>query len=234
MSGLADRNQFNAWRWCRIVCLSILVTVCTLFLFGWYIGAMDAPKSALNTDELPFYTQQNLQPRWDRWASWQQIAHFSLNDQYGHAIDETVFLSGPSFVGFFYGGCTSLCPVSLEVLRELQGQIAKVPGASQPRFLMMTVTPEIDDVRSLSEYSRRLNLPGDWHMLTGMRAEVKRLANSLLTDMEARTSNGEPLHGQRAFLVDKKGRIRGIYAANSLLEMHRMQADYERLMPLGY
>ncbi len=58
----------------------------------------------------------------------------------------------------------------------------------------------------------------------------RNLARSLQTDIQLRAANGEPLHGQRALLLDQEGRIRGVYDASSLIELRRMASDYRRLL----
>jgi cytochrome oxidase Cu insertion factor (SCO1/SenC/PrrC family) len=218
-----------------------------LLLTGWLTGAMDGPQNALNNPELPFYTQKNLRPRWDRWASMQQVASFTLQNQREQAVDASLFRRKPTFVGFFYAGCVTLCPISLEVLQQLQAKIGKASGTAStistaaaaaagrasgqtmPQFVLLTITPEFDDAKTLAAYAKRLKLPADWMLLTGKPQQVLRLADSLNTDISARDANGEPLHGQRAFLLDTQGRVRGIYDATSMTEMLRMQNDWQRL-----
>ncbi|MFZ6873820.1 SCO family protein [Undibacterium sp. Di27W] len=209
--------------------LSLLILVTTTLSLGWLTGAFAGPQNALNNDRLPYYYQQNLQAHWDTWASWQRIARFSLVNQHGQEVDQTLLHHQPSFIGFFYAGCVTLCPISLEVLRELQTQTGRKKLMS-PQFIMLTVTPEQDDASTMAAYAKKLKLPNDWTLLTGSSQQMQKLTASLMTDINLRTSNGEPLHGQRAFLLDARARIRGIYDASSMLEMRRMIRDYESLL----
>jgi protein SCO1/2 len=209
--------------------LSMLSFIATVVTLGWLTGAFAAPQNALNNDKLPYYYQQDLQAHWDTWASLQRIARFELINQHAQEVDHSLLRGKASFVGFFYAGCVTLCPISLEVMRELQTQI-KQKSIATPQFILLTVTPEQDDAKTMAAYAQKLKLPADWNMLTGNSRQMQKLTTSLMTDINARASNGEPLHGQRAFLIDAMARIRGIYDASSMLEMRRMAGDYERLM----
>jgi cytochrome oxidase Cu insertion factor (SCO1/SenC/PrrC family) len=226
---LANRYvQVLAWLAVLLAAILILASI-----LGWLTGAFDGPQNALNNTRLPYYFQMNLQPRWDKWASWQRVSDFSLVSQHAQPVNETLFQAKPSFVGFFYAGCVTLCPISLEVLRELQSQLASKVIAI-PQFVMLTVTPEQDDAKSMAVYSQRLKLPENCLMLSGQRKQMQKFTNSLMTDIQTRSINGEPLHGQRAFLLDNKARVRGIYDASSMIEIRRMVRDYERLLENEY
>lgn len=218
-------------RWRASAARAILaLLLLSVLLLGWLTGAMDGPQSALNNAALPFYRDPSLQPRWDLWSSWQRTARFSLIDQHQRAIDQSILERGPSVIGFFYTGCVSLCPISLEVLRGLENLLRKDPGGALPHFLLLTVNPEFDSAPALSDYAKRLSLPPDWTLATGKSSEVYGLANSLLSDIRTPASGGEPPHAQRAFLLDAGRRIRGVYDASSMPEMTRMAADYRRLI----
>ncbi len=226
----APANRYKTIRlFLHMLLAALLFLTFTLLLLGWLTGAIAGPQTALNNDRLPYYVQNTWQPRWDNYASWQHVSNFSLLDQHARPVEATVLQGKPSFIGFFYAGCVTLCPISLEVLRELQNQIV-AKNCIPPQFVLLTVTPEQDDANALANYAQRLKLPADWLMLTGQRQQMQKLTTSLMTDIDVRAANGEPLHGQRVFLLDTQARIRGIYNASSMTEMRRMAGDYERLL----
>lgn len=219
--------RFKPWRLALVVSLVLLPAA---LLLGWLTGAMDGQQSAMNNAALPYYSDASLRPRWDRWASWRSTARFSLIDDRGRDVDQGVLEQRPTVLGFFYAGCVSICPVSLEVLRGLDNTLAKVPGLKRPQFMLLTVTPEQDTPKVLADYARRLQLPSDWKLATGQPSQVYGLALSLLSDIQTPAVGGEPPHAQRAFLLDTRRRIRGVYDAGSMLEMARMASDYQRLL----
>ncbi|MFZ6845460.1 SCO family protein [Undibacterium sp. RuTC16W] len=209
--------------------LLLLAVLAAVVLAAYVTGAFQSQQHALNYDSLPFYHTADFQPRWDKWSSWQRTVKFDLIDQHGEPMSQNMLEKRPSFVGFFYAGCVSLCPVSLEVLRELNRIVVAGGTGVQPQFLLLTVNPELDGAGQLADYAKRLQLPANWSLLTGNSKELERFAHSLKTDIRLRESNGEPVHGGRVFLLDTDRRIRGVYDASSTIELLRMRADFERL-----
>lgn len=209
--------------------LLLLAVLAAVVLAAYVTGAFHSQQHALNYDSLPFYHTADFQPRWDKWSSWQRTAKFDLINQHGEPLSQNVLEKRPSFVGFFYAGCVSLCPVSLEVLRELNRIIVASGAGVKPQFLLLTVNPELDGAGQLADYAKRLQLPENWSLLTGNPKELDHFARSLKTDIRLRERNGEPLHGGRVFLLDTDRRIRGVYDTSSTTELLRMRADLERL-----
>lgn len=222
--------RVNFRRFFKLLAVIGVFLILLVTLLAWLTGAMDGRQSAMNNTALPFYSDPSLRPRWDRWASWQSTARFSLLDERGQDVDQALLEKSPTIIGFFYAGCVSICPVSLEVLRGLDTMLEKNLGLTQPQFVLLTVTPEIDTPSALSNYAQRLRLPKDWHLMTGKPAQMHRLALSLLSDIRTPALGGEPPHAQRAFLLDTHRRIRGVYDASSMVEMVRMASDYQRLL----
>ncbi len=201
---------------------------------GWLTGAADAAsQNALAHDALPFYGDASLRPRWDTWASWQRTAAFALDSQHDRPVTEQDMAGHATVLGFFYAGCVTTCPVSTQLLRLLDTQLHGEGGpaaAAPPRFVLLSLTPELDRPRDLAGYAERLQLPAGWTLLTGTPAGMGRLTASLWTDTSLRLPGGEPLHAERVFLLDGKRRIRGIYTAASTVEMRRLANDYRRLL----
>lgn len=200
---------------------------------GWLTGAADAAtQNALARSTLPFYSDASLRPRWDTWASWQHTAAFRLDSQHGRAMTEQDIAGRATVLGFFYAGCATSCPVSTQLLRLLDAQLraaGSTPDAAAPRFVLLSLTPELDRPHDLAGYAGRLQLPADWTLLTGLPAAMDRLTASLWTDTRMRLSGGEPLHAERVFLLDGRRRVRGVYTADSTVEMRRLALDYQRL-----
>ncbi|MBV8635078.1 MAG: SCO family protein, partial [Burkholderiaceae bacterium] len=92
--------------------------------------APEPPENALMYDSLPFYVKADLLPRW-RGANHRHIEDMALIDQNGKSFNETVFRQGPTVVNFFYGGCTTVCPVSMELLSLTRKDL----GSEAPNFL---------------------------------------------------------------------------------------------------
>ncbi|WP_159445468.1 SCO family protein [Rhizobacter sp. OV335] len=184
------------------------------------------PDSILAHDTLPFYASADLRPRWDRVSSVLQVDGFEFTDQRKTAVDDRLLDSGPTVVNLFFAGCVSVCPVSMDLLRTLQANL----GSQAPRFVSLTVSPLTDDVRALADYAGKFVLPKDWVLLTGHPQAVEAWARrSLYSDITKIGPDGLPPHTERAFLIDRGHRIRGIYDARSPHEMVRLRYDIARL-----
>lgn len=178
--------------------------------------------SALDHDELPFYSQADLMPRWDMLSRWHGVGPVALTEASGKALGAEMFAKGPTIVSFFWAGCATACPGSIELLRGMKG------GA---RVLLITDQPLTDTVSVLADYRRRLNLPAEWQLATGRPDAIYGFASrSLFTDVEARGANGIPRHTEINYLIDRRGRLRGIYDAHSPADAIRLQTDVERLL----
>lgn len=223
----ANPVRYHCVRWALLCLMALILTAVAV---GWAKGVMNGPQNALNNDSLPYYRDASLRPRWDRWASWHHTARFSLTGDRGQIVDQNTLEKKPTVVGFFYGGCISVCPVSLEALRKLNDALGKTHGAAAPQFLLISATPDDDTPKTLAAYAQRLHLPTDWILATGKSSEVHGLASSLMSDVRRPAGGGEPPHLQRAFLLDMQRRIRGVYDAGSMTEMRRMANDYQRLV----
>ena len=184
------------------------------------------PDSILAHDTLPYYAAADLQPRWDRVSSVLRVGGFEFTDHRKAAVDDRLLDHGPTVVNLFFAGCVSVCPVSMDLLRTLQANL----GAQAPQFVSLTVSPLTDDVRALADYAGKFGLPKDWVLLTGEPKHVEAWArHSLYSDITTIGPDGLPPHTERAFLIDRKHRIRGIYDARSPHEMVRLRYDVARL-----
>jgi protein SCO1 len=210
----------------RLLCIAIAVVAAAAAATTMHRAQnLQATESALMYDTLPFYTKSDLLPRW-RGAGDRRIGSFSLRDQHNDLVSQHVFEHGPTVVNFFFTGCATVCPVSMELLNLTRKDLA----GEAPAFLSISVTPLSDDPATLAAYARRIDLPDDWHLATGVPREVFALAqNDLLTDIATPGPDGQPPHTERALLVDTMGRIRGIYNANQAVDLMRLRYDLRRL-----
>jgi cytochrome oxidase Cu insertion factor (SCO1/SenC/PrrC family) len=213
----------------RTLFAALAASAVVILTLGVLTGAFDGPQSALNNDALPFYSKLDMRPRWDRWSSWQHTARFTLVDQRRASFDQGLLERKPSVVGFFFVGCSSVCPISVEVLREFDSMLGKQPLAGRPQILLLSTTPEFDTPDALADYAKRLQLPPDWILATGQPHDIDRLAASLLSDVRTPALGAEPEHTKHLFLLDQERRVRGVYDAGSLVDLRRMASDFARV-----
>lgn len=211
----------------RATLLCLGLAVMTAGVSAWSLWAdWRRPDSILAHDTLPFYASADMRPRWDRISSVLRVDGFEFTNHRKAAVDSRLFDNGPTVVNLFFAGCVSVCPVSMDLLRTLQASF----GSQAPQFVSLTVSPLTDDVRALDDYAAKFGLPKDWILLTGEPRHVEAWArHSLYSDITTLGADGLPPHTERAFLVDRRHRIRGIYDARSPHEMVRLRSDIGQL-----
>lgn len=102
----------------------------------------------------------------------------------------------PVVIGFFYTGCSTVCPPQTAMLRALRERLdAAHAGAPRARLLSITVDPLGDSPAAMRAYAQRfelrLGLDAGWLMLTGEAAELRRVWAAFgvpLGDPEAHSS----------------------------------------------
>jgi cytochrome oxidase Cu insertion factor (SCO1/SenC/PrrC family) len=200
-----------------------LLTACAL------LAEHGKPDSALAHADLPYYGSSDLLPRWDWLSRQHKVGKLALQDQHGKILDEKLFDQGPTVVSFFFTACTTVCPVSTDLLLRAQASMAS--QGMTPGFLSISVTPQTDDAATLRRYARSTGLPSSWILASGNAGQTARFASeSFFSDIATLGTDGLPPHLDRAFLVDRQRRIRGIYDARSGQEIIRLKQDVARLM----
>jgi protein SCO1/2 len=106
------------------------------------------------------------------------------------------------------------------------------------RFVSFSVTPDLDTPGVLADFGREHSLdPARWRLVTGDRSQIYRLAREsyFADDDRIRATIAEPgafLHTEKVVLVDRDGRLRGVYDATQGFEMDKLIADAIRLLSI--
>jgi len=158
------------------------------------------------------------------------IGKFALTNQDGQTFSEKDVKGKIQVANFFFTGCGSICPGMMSKLRKLNNKCAKDPGIV---FLSFSVTPWRDSVSRLREYatSNKIIAP-NWQLLTGPKADIYSLARKSYFAEEAlgfTKDSTDFLHTEHVLLVDKSGRIRGIYNGTLDLDMEQLGKDIKLL-----
>ena len=119
-------------------------------------------------------------PRWAR-ASGPSVPAVRLLDHTGQAHELQRLCAGPVAIGFFYTGCSTVCPPQTAALRDLRQRLDAAPARerSRARILSITVDPLADAPAAIEAYAERfgvrLGLDAGWLMLTGQPAMLSRV-----------------------------------------------------------
>lgn len=105
-----------------------------------------------------------------------------LLDQSGAEHRLRALCEVPVVIGFFYTGCSTVCPPLTAALRDLRAQLdagAARAGLGGARLLSISVDPLSDTPPALRSYAERfglrLGLEAGWLMLTGQPGELARV-----------------------------------------------------------
>ena len=144
-----------------------------------------------------------------------EVKPFSLTNQLEQPVSLADLKGDVWIADIIFTRCGGPCPKMTEKMSELQHQL---PTAGIT-FVTLTADPKFDTARVLKAYAERFKADHSrWHFLTGDKAEINQLAvkGLLLTSLEKEESQQEDpndlfVHSTTFVLVDKRGRIRGVY-----------------------
>lgn len=154
------------------------------------------------------------------------IGAFNFKDQYNNSITQKEVEGKIHVANFFFTGCGSICPGMMDKMKKLNSVF---PDTSGIIFLSFSVTPWRDSVTRLKEYTITNNInSSNWHLLTGTRNEIYGLAReSYFAEEKLGFSKDSTdfLHTEHVLLVDKTGRIRGIYNGTLAMDIDQLRDD---------
>lgn len=162
-----------------------------------------------------------------------QIGDFKLTNQYGEPVSKETVKNKIYVANFFFATCQSICPVMSNHLVEVQKEFAKDDSVL---ILSHSVNPLHDTVAVLMDYAKTYGaMKNKWHLLTGDKKQIYNLAkNGYLVN--AIEDDGTPegfLHSELFLLIDKKGRIRGMYDGTNQAQVLQLIKDIRLLKQEG-
>lgn len=184
---------------------------------------------------LPVYNPSSLDPRLvadslqDKGRNHRRLP-FTLVNQYGDTITEATTEGKIYLADFFFTVCPDICRDMAEQKRRVQDELRE---DSLFMILSHSVTPVYDSVPVLRAYGEQQGaLRGKWHLLTGPKKEIYRLARQsyfAVLDEGGEGDEADFIHTENFVLVDPKGRLRGFYDGTSAEDVNRFLADYQVL-----
>jgi protein SCO1/2 len=96
-------------------------------------------------------------------------------------------------------------------------------------LVSFSVTPEQDTPAVLASYARNRQIDTTrWTLLTGSREQLFRAARTFYYADDGRRLTGAPedfLHTEKVLLVDRHGRLRGVYNGTARADIRHLIAD---------
>jgi protein SCO1/2 len=151
------------------------------------------------------------------------IPAFNFIDQNGKVITNKTVAGKIYVADFFFTRCNSICP---RMTDNMQLVAKKFAGDTSILLLSHSVTPDSDSVFALKQYAEKHTIVNpNWHLLTGNKSAIYTIARQgYFADERLGYSKDttEFLHSENVILVDRTGRIRGIYNGTLPFEMENL------------
>lgn len=162
-----------------------------------------------------------------------KVRPFSFTNQEGELVTNKT-TEGKIYVAeYFFATCQGICPKMNENLNKVYQQYKGNPDVL---FLSHTVDPEEDSAAALKEYGMQFEAdPKQWMFLTGdKKALYDQARYSYLINAEdtntATSIDKDFIHDNHFVLVDRYGRLRGVYDGLMPQEMGRLAEDIKVLL----
>lgn len=196
---------------------------------------LDAIASERAGHTLPFFDSESFTPIWLEPGSpelegFHHIPEFEFVNQDGQLVSSEGYEDTIYVATFFFATCPGICSALNERILTIQDAIS---GLADVRILSHTITPEIDTVEVLRSYANEKGINSStWDLVTGDRDKIYAVAKDgyfASEDMGKIEAMGDFKHTENILLIDKDGRIRGIYNGLSRNAMLNVVADIELL-----
>jgi protein SCO1/2 len=165
-----------------------------------------------------------------------EVKPFSFVNQNGDTISNNHLAGKVQVVEFFFTTCKGICPKMNNALAKVAEQFKE-----EEDFIILshTVDPDTDSVGRLKYFADSLKLDvKKWVLLTGTKAALYEAARKsyLLDDQhdESAAIAEQFIHTQLFALVDRSGRVRGIYDGLDKKELVKLEKDIALVLKEGY
>jgi cytochrome oxidase Cu insertion factor (SCO1/SenC/PrrC family) len=144
------------------------------------------------------------------------VAPFAFQERGGAIVRREDLAGEPWVASSIFTRCTGPCPAVTSTMNKLQARL----DGSRAKLVTFTVDPEYDTPEKLAEYARAAGAnPKRWLFVTGPTADIDAfIRQSFSSPVERSTSVpvGEHVsHSTRLVVVDKQGRVRGMYSGET-------------------
>lgn len=193
-----------------------------------FMSCKDKSANEKKGDTLPFFNSASFTPEWilttdEEYKKIHTIPEFSFTNQNGDEITNEIYKGKIYVADFFFVTCPGICPILRKNMSILQDTYR---NDKDILLLSHTVMPWHDSVPVLKKYASEHKVNSKkWNLVTGDKEAIYDIArNAYFADEDfVKTKEAsEFIHTENFVLVDKKGRIRGVYNGTLSLEVKRL------------
>ena len=208
--------------------LAIFISIAFIILFLFYNAL--TPKKSLPIFQPNDVTYELVDSRIQHVKRFHKIKSFEFLNQNGDIISEKDYDGFVYVADFFFTTCPSICPIMTDNMLKIQNYIK---DKKKVKLLSFSVTPEIDSVPVLKEYSVKKGVDDKyWNLLTGEKSEIYSLARKsfLVVKENAESNSHDMIHTENFVLVDTEKRIRGFYDGTDDKDIQELKKDIDILL----
>ncbi|MGB1041813.1 MAG: SCO family protein [Tenacibaculum sp.] len=213
--------------------------IALLIVFILFAFSCNTKKEIDKELTLPFFNSATLTPEWisessSSYNNIHTIPAFNLINQDGKVITQKDYEGKIYVADFFFATCPGICPILEKNMSKIQ---EKYKADKDVLLLSHTVMPTKDSVAVLKKYAIDNAIDSKkWNVVTGDKKHIYDLARKAYfadEDFEKTQDEDAFIHTENFILVDKKGRIRGVYNGTLALETKRLMRHIELLKKEG-
>ena len=147
------------------------------------------------------------------------VPEFSLLNQRGMPIDQTVFAGQWDLVFFGFTHCPDICPTTLQVLAAAKTTLQEKGQVPLPRIVLVSVDPERDTPELMQQY---VDYFGEGNLgITGALDEITRLTSGLGIFFAKHLSDGEDYavdHSAAVLVINPDGGFEALFSGPHVVE----------------
>ena len=147
------------------------------------------------------------------------VPEFSLENQDGLPIDQTVFEGQWDLVFFGFTHCPDICPTTLQVLAAARAALQETGQSPLPRIVLVSVDPERDTPEVLKQYVDYFG--ADNLGITGRLDEITKLTSGLGIYFEKQPSDGANYavdHSAAVLVINPDGGFEALFSGPHVVD----------------
>src|SRR5205814_8374033 len=99
--------------------------------------------------------------------------NFKLTDQFGKPQELSTFRGKVVLLTFVDSHCTTICPLTAELMRQAQASLG--PSAGSVQLMAVNVNADFASVASVLRWSQQHGMTRHWLFLTGTPSQLQRV-----------------------------------------------------------
>ena len=159
------------------------------------------------------------------------VQDFSFTDENGKLLRQKDMQGKVYLAEYFFTTCKGICPKMNANMKNIYEQFKSDPDFA---IISHTCMPEVDSVPLMKAYSQKMQAGKNWHFVTGSKDSLYKMAReSYLLDNDKNNSmniKDQFIHTQFFALVDKEGKVRGVYDGLKKDELEKLSRDIKDVL----